>query len=174
MDCSMPGLSVLHHLPEFAQTHVYRVSDVIQPSHSQLFSSPLALNLSQHQSLFQRVGSLHQVATVLELPLQPNPVKKKKNHHFSTWLLLGREQWSPGVWGWEQETGSTPKTMVSRRCFMTYSVCTRTWSLEAAMDTLLAKKGEDLEEHGYEMKMLTHSCQPSPNLCFLLLSLEPT
>ena len=57
---------------------------------------------------------------------------------------------------------------------MTYSVCTRTWSLEAAMDTLLAKKGEDLEEHGYEMKMLTHSCQPSPNLCFLLLSLEPT
>ena len=42
------------------------------------------------------------------------------------------------------------------------------------MDTLLAKKGEDLEEHGYEMKMLTHSCQPSPNLCFLLLSLEPT
>ena len=78
MDCSMPGLSVLHHLPEFAQTHVYRVSDVIQPSHSLLFSSPLALNLSQHQSLFQRVGSLHQVATVLELPLQPNPVKKKK------------------------------------------------------------------------------------------------
>ena len=76
MDCSIPGLSVLHHLPEFAQTHVYRVSDVIQLCHSLLFSS-LALNLSQHQSLFQRVGSSHQVATVLELPLQPNPVKKK-------------------------------------------------------------------------------------------------
>ena len=173
MDCSMPGLSVLHHLPEFVQTHVYPVSDVIQPSHSLLFSSPPALNLSQHQSLFQRVGTLHQVATVLELP--PSPTQwKKKNHHFSTWLLLGREQWSPGVLGWEQETGSTPETTVSRRCFMTSSACTHTWSLEAAMDILLVKKGEDLEEHGYEMKMLTHSCQPSSNLCFLLLSAEPT
>ena len=26
MDCSMPGFPVLHHLPEFAQTHVHRVS----------------------------------------------------------------------------------------------------------------------------------------------------
>ena len=33
MDCSMPGFPVHHHLLEFAQTHVHRVSDVIQPSH---------------------------------------------------------------------------------------------------------------------------------------------
>ena len=33
MDCSMPGLPVHHQLPEFTQTHVYRVSDAIQPSH---------------------------------------------------------------------------------------------------------------------------------------------
>ena len=33
MDCSMPGYSVLHYLPEFAQTHVHWVSDAIQPSH---------------------------------------------------------------------------------------------------------------------------------------------
>ena len=33
VDCSMPGSPVLHHLPELAQTHVHRVSDVIQPSH---------------------------------------------------------------------------------------------------------------------------------------------
>ena len=32
MDCSRPGLPVLHHLPELAQTHVHRVGDVIQPS----------------------------------------------------------------------------------------------------------------------------------------------
>ena len=32
MDCSTPGLPVLHHLPEFAQTHVHWVSDAIQPS----------------------------------------------------------------------------------------------------------------------------------------------
>ena len=30
-DCSAPGLPVHHHLPEFAQTHVHRVSDAIQP-----------------------------------------------------------------------------------------------------------------------------------------------
>ena len=28
MDCSTPGFPVLHHLPEFAQTHVHRISDV--------------------------------------------------------------------------------------------------------------------------------------------------
>ena len=32
MDCSMPGLPVLHYLPTFAQTHVHWVSDIIQPS----------------------------------------------------------------------------------------------------------------------------------------------
>ena len=40
MDCSMPGLPVLHQLPEFTQTHVHRVSDTIQPSHP---LSPLLL-----------------------------------------------------------------------------------------------------------------------------------
>ena len=34
MDCSTPGFPVHHQLPELAQTHVYWVSDVIQPSHS--------------------------------------------------------------------------------------------------------------------------------------------
>ena len=33
MNCSMPGFSVHHYLPEFAQTHVHWVSDAIQPSH---------------------------------------------------------------------------------------------------------------------------------------------
>ena len=32
MDCSTPGFSVLHHLPELAQTHVHWVGDAIQPS----------------------------------------------------------------------------------------------------------------------------------------------
>ena len=32
MDCSMPGFPVHHQLPEFAQTHVHRVGDAIQPS----------------------------------------------------------------------------------------------------------------------------------------------
>ena len=70
MDCSMPGFPVHLQLPELAQTHVHRVGDVIQPSHSLSFLSPPAFNLSQHQSLFQRVSSLHQMAKELELHLQ--------------------------------------------------------------------------------------------------------
>ena len=70
MDCSMPGLPVHHQLLEFAQTHVHCVGDAIQPSHPLLSPSPPALNLSQHQGLFQWVSSSHQVAKVLELLLQ--------------------------------------------------------------------------------------------------------
>ena len=33
MDHSTPGFHVHHQLPEPAQTHVYRISDAIQPSH---------------------------------------------------------------------------------------------------------------------------------------------
>ena len=68
--CSTPGVPVLHYLPEFAQTHVHWVNDVIQQSDPLSSPSPLALNLSQHQSLFQWVNSLYQVAKVLELQHQ--------------------------------------------------------------------------------------------------------
>ena len=70
MDRSMPGLPVLHHLPEFAQTHVHWVSDAIQPSHPLSSPSPPAFNLSQHQGLFQWVSSSHHVAKVLEFQHQ--------------------------------------------------------------------------------------------------------
>ena len=70
MDCSTPGFPVLHSLPEFVQIHVYGAYDAIQPSHPLSPLSALALNLSQHQGLFQQVSSSHQVAKVLELQLQ--------------------------------------------------------------------------------------------------------
>ena len=69
MNCSTPGLPVHHHLPEFTQTHVHRVSDAIQPSHPLSSPSPLAPNPSQHQSLFQWVTSSHEVANILEFQL---------------------------------------------------------------------------------------------------------
>ena len=69
-DCSTPGFHVLHHLPEFVQTHVHWVGDAIQPSHLLSSPSPPAFNLSQNQGLFQWVSSLHQMAKVLELQLQ--------------------------------------------------------------------------------------------------------
>ena len=68
MCCRTPGSPVLHHLPEFAQTHVLWV-DAIQPS-DPLLPPSLALNLFQHHGLFQWVGSLHQVAELLELQHQ--------------------------------------------------------------------------------------------------------
>ena len=53
MNCSTPGLTVHHQLPEFTQTHVHRAGDAIQPSHPLSSPSPPALNASQHQGLFQ-------------------------------------------------------------------------------------------------------------------------
>ena len=70
MNCSTPGLLVHHQLPESTQTHVHRVNDAIQPSHPLSSPSPPALNLSQHQGLFQWVSSSYQVAKVLEFQLQ--------------------------------------------------------------------------------------------------------
>ena len=69
MDCSTSGFPVYHQLPELAQTHVHRVSD-IQPSHPLSSPSPPAFNLSQHQGFFQGVSSSPQVAKVFELQLQ--------------------------------------------------------------------------------------------------------
>ena len=48
--CQAP---VLHCLPEFAQIHVHRGGNAIQPSHPLLHPSPFPFNLSQHQGLFQ-------------------------------------------------------------------------------------------------------------------------
>ena len=73
LDCSTPGFPVHHQLPEPTQTHVHHVGDAIQPSHPPSSPSPPAFNLSQHQGLFQWVGSLHQVAKVLEFQFHISP-----------------------------------------------------------------------------------------------------
>ena len=78
MNRSMPGLPVHHQLPESTQNHVHWVSDAIQPSHPLSSPSPPALNLSQHQDLFQWVSSSHQVAKVLEFQLK---------HHSFQWTF---------------------------------------------------------------------------------------
>ena len=54
MDCSMPGLPVLHQLPELAQTYVHQVNDAIQPSYP--LSSPVVPFSSRLQS-FPASGS---------------------------------------------------------------------------------------------------------------------
>ena len=54
--CSTPCLPVPHHVLKFANVHAHYISDAIQPSHPLMPSSPFALNLSQHQGLFQWVS----------------------------------------------------------------------------------------------------------------------
>ena len=73
VNCSMPGLPVHHQLLESTQTHVHWLGDAIQPSPPLSSPSPPALNLSQHQGLFQWVSSTHQVAKVLGFSFNISP-----------------------------------------------------------------------------------------------------
>ena len=91
MNCSTPGLPVHHHLLEFIQTHVRRVGDAIQPSQPLLSPSPLAPNPSQHQSPFQWVNSLHEVAKGQSTGVSA----------LASFLPKNIQGWSPLEWiGW--------------------------------------------------------------------------
>ena len=91
MDCSMPGFSVLHYLPEFAQTHVRWIADALQLSHPVTpFSS--APNPSQHLGFFKSqlfpsgAQSIGAPASVLPMNIQGS-------------FPLGLTGWFPCVWG---------------------------------------------------------------------------
>ena len=103
MDCSTPGFPVLHYLPVFAQTHAHWVSDANQPSHSSSPPSPPAFNLSQYQGFFQWVGSLHQVAKVLELHFNIS-----SSNEYSG-LISFRTDWSPCSPRDSQESSLAPQ-----------------------------------------------------------------
>ena len=90
MDGSIPDFPVHHQLLELAQTHVHWVGDAIQPSHPLSSPSFSAFNLSQHQGLFQWVGSSQQVAKVLELQLQHQSLQ----WIFMTWKHALLQNWS--------------------------------------------------------------------------------
>ena len=102
---NMPGLSVHYQLPEFAQIHVRRVGDAIQPSHPLSSPSPPALNLSQHQCLFPRVNSLHEVTKVLEFQLQHHSLQRNPRADLLQNGLVG----SPCSPRDSQESSTTPQ-----------------------------------------------------------------
>jgi len=52
INCSTPGFPVLHHLPEFAQSHVLWVGDATEPPHSLSSPSPPAFRLSFFEIFF--------------------------------------------------------------------------------------------------------------------------
>ena len=104
MDGRTPGLPVLHHFLELAQTHVW-VGDAIQPSCPLSFLSLHTCNLSWHQGLFQWVGSSHQMAKVLELQVQHQSLKWIFRTDFlQDWLV-----WSPCSPSDSQEPSPTPQ-----------------------------------------------------------------
>ena len=105
MNSSTPGLPVHHQLLEFTQTHVHWVSDAIQPSHPLSSPSPPAPNPSQHQSLFQWVNSSHEVAKVLEFPLQHHSFQRNPRADLLQNGLVG----SPCSPRNSQESSPTPQ-----------------------------------------------------------------
>ena len=70
MNRSTPGLAVYHKLPKFTQLMSIELVMPSSPSHPLSSPSLPAPNPSQHQGLFQRVNSSHEVAKVLEFQLQ--------------------------------------------------------------------------------------------------------
>ena len=105
MNCSMPVFSVLHYLPEFAQTHVHWVKDAIQASHPLSPPSPPVLSPSQHQSLCRRVYLSHQVVKGLELQLQHQSFQ----WIFRTEFLEDCLVWSPCCSSDSQESSPAPQ-----------------------------------------------------------------
>ena len=100
MDCSTPGFPVHHQLLEPTQTHVHHVSDLIRPSHPLSSPSPPAFNLSQHQGLFQWVGSLNPMAKVLELQFQ-----HQSSNEYQSWTIKKAEHWRIDafeLWCWRR------------------------------------------------------------------------
>ena len=75
--------------PEFTQTHVHWLGDVIQSSHPLSSPSPPALNHSQHLGLFKWVSSSHQVAKVLEFQLQHQSFQWTSRTHLLEDGLVG-------------------------------------------------------------------------------------
>ena len=105
MDCSTSGLPVHHHLTEFTQTHVHRVSDAIQRSHPRLPPSPPAPNPSQHQSLFEWVSSSTSLVCSIEYTNLVYSIESGGQSigvSASTSILpMNTQDWSPLGWtGW--------------------------------------------------------------------------
>ena len=91
MDCSTPGSSVLHHRPEFAQTHVYWVSDAyvtvsssVTPFSSCLQSFPASGSFPASRLFASGSQSIGASASASVLPMS-----------IQGWFPLGWLVWSP-------------------------------------------------------------------------------
>ena len=76
MTSSKLGFPVLHSFPEFAQTHIHWISDAIQQSHPLSLPFPTALNLSQHQGLFNELALCIRWPNYLSFSFSNSPSKE--------------------------------------------------------------------------------------------------
>ena len=129
MDCSMPGFPVLHHLPEFVQTHVHWVVDVIQTSHpvisfsSCLLSFPVSGSFPMSQ-LFPSGGqSIGTSASASVLPM-----------NIQSWFPLGLTDLisllSKGISRVFSNTTFQKHQFFGTQAFLLSSSHMRTWPLE--------------------------------------------
>ena len=85
MDCSKPGFPVLHHLPEFAQTHVHWVSGWLDSTVHLLHSHPLPF-------LPSVVSSIRVFSNELAFPIRwPKywSFSISPSNEFQNWFPLG-------------------------------------------------------------------------------------
>ena len=81
-------VKVIPQMENLCQVHVYCFDDANQPSHPLTPSSP-ALNLSQHQGLFQWVSCSHQMTKILEFQLQHLSFQRVKIDWFDLLAVQG-------------------------------------------------------------------------------------
>ena len=126
-DYSGPGLPVPHRLPEFAQVHAHCIGDAVQSSHPLTPSSPSALNLFQHQGLFQWVICSHQITKILELQLQ---------HQSFQWIFRADFYYDWLVWSpWcprdcQKSHHSSKASILQHSAFFKSNSYIHTWLLE--------------------------------------------
>ena len=124
MNCGISGFLVLHCLPEFAQTRVHWVDDAIQPSQPLLPPSPPAVNLSQHQGLFQWVGSSHQIGQSIGASASASVLPM----NIQGWFPLGWTGWislmSKGLWRVFSQLLGFLVSNASSRYYLTLGLCT--------------------------------------------------
>ena len=102
IDWSMPGFPALHYLLELVQTHVYLVSDAIQPSHHLLFSAclqsfPVSGSFSVSQFFTSDGQGIETSASASVLPMNIqgwSPFSPRDSQEYSSTTVLNHKFFS--------------------------------------------------------------------------------
>ena len=169
---STPDFPVLHHLPEFVQTHVHWVSDAIQPCHPLSSPSPPAFSLSQHQGLFQWPMDLlfHQEEeTNLEFDEKPHPMgHSAQGLWFNAVDMLACYLPAGHVMEHRDSECRMPRAVsVSKGCcgYQAISHCSRPGRL--ALRGVRKEENRNLALHSYAAYHTKGGIPVSPNSCML-------